>query len=152
MNGLTLVIDGWNDTELKKYLLTLNGILKFDIKNDNNIGIYIKYNPNITSAKIIKMEILLFLDLLKMPSIIGFNKHSKIKLSQYQITLKNLCCEYCLNNMIEELLDLEGIDSAFTNFDFDNCDNYQNIIISIQYNNKVITNKDIKELELKFNS
>lgn len=51
MNELTLVIDGWNDTELKKYLLTLNGILKFDIKNDNNIGIYIKYNPNITSAK-----------------------------------------------------------------------------------------------------
>ena len=74
---LTLKYDCLIDKEIKDYLLKINGIE--DIKINLDTGeIYIKYN-NI-SIKLILMEVELFLDVVKFPSLIGFDKHSKNKL------------------------------------------------------------------------
>ena len=37
---------------------------------------------------------------------------------KYTIVIKDLCCEYCLKSMIEELLMIDGINSAYTDFDY----------------------------------
>jgi len=61
MSELAIVIDHWGHKELKEYLMSLNGILDVEIKNDINdeqLNIYLKYNSDLISPKIIKMEIL----------------------------------------------------------------------------------------------
>ena len=79
----------------------------------------------------------------------AFNKHSKIKPLKYSITIKNLCCEYCLSSMIEELLLIDGIEVAFSTFDYEN---KKNIVIEIEYDSKFFYQDEILELEKKFNS
>ena len=69
-------------------------------------------------------------------------------IKKYQIIIKNLCCEYCLLNMIEELFEIEGIGSSYSNF----TDDKKDIKIYIEYDKNIIDNENLKELELKFNS
>jgi len=85
MSELTIIIDNWGHKELKEYLMSLNGILDVIIKNEKQLEIYIKYNSNLITPKIIRLGILLFLDILKIPSILAFDKHSPIKTSEYKI-------------------------------------------------------------------
>lgn len=47
--------------------MSLNGILDVKIKNDEHLEVYLKYNPNLITPQVIKMEILLFLDIEKFP-------------------------------------------------------------------------------------
>ena len=150
MNELTLKIDycDFLDKELKEYLISLDGVFESEFDSSKN-EIYVKYDANLINLKILKYEILLFLSLLKIPSIIGFNKHTKSKVINYSINIKDLCCEYCLKNMIEELLTINGIESALTNFDYHN---KKDVIITIQYDNKLINEKEITDIEKEFNS
>ena len=90
MSELTIIIDNCGHKELKEYLMSLNGILDVVIKNQEQLEIYIKYNPNLIIPKIIKTEILLFLDILKIPSIIAFDKHSTVETSEYKITKNDI--------------------------------------------------------------
>ena len=60
MAELTIVIDNLGHKELKEYLMSLNGILEVKIKNDEQLDIYLKYNSNLITPKIIKMEKLHF--------------------------------------------------------------------------------------------
>ena len=120
MKELTITFDDiWINKELKEYLLSINGIHVVEI-DDKCETINIKYNPQIITIKIIKLEILAFMDILKMPYIISFNKHSKNMLTKTSIIVKDLCCEYCLKGMIEELLLINGIEKIDTNFDYIN--------------------------------
>lgn len=149
MKELTITFDNtWLDKELKEYLLSLNGIHVVEI-DDKCETINIKYNPEIITIKIIKLEILAFMDILKMPSIISFNKYSKNMLTKTTIIVKDLCCEYCLKGMIEELLLINGIEKVNTNFDYSN---KKDVVINIEYDNQLITKEDIEMLETKFNS
>jgi hypothetical protein len=50
--------------------------------------------------------------------------------------------------MIEELFEIEGIGSSYSNFTVDKKD----IKIYIEYDENIIDNENLKELELKFNS
>ena len=149
MQELTLTIDycDFLGKELEDYLITLNGINEIKINNSNN-QIYIKYNYDLIKTKILVLEIKLFLNKLKLPSIIGFNKHPKNNLKEYSIIIKDLCCEYCLNTMIEELLFTEGIEKCYSDFNYKN---KKNVKIKINYRSDIITIEEIQNLEKKFN-
>ena len=142
---LTLKYDCLIDKEIKDYLLKINGIE--DIKINLDTGeIYIKYN-NI-SIKLILMEVELFLDVVKFPSLIGFDKHSKNKLLDYEMVINDLCCEYCLKINIDKLFETDGIESVRTDFDYIN---KKDVTIFIKYDNNKIDIERIKKLENEFN-
>ena len=148
MSELTIIIDNWGHKELKEYLMSLKGILDVIIKNEEQLEIHIKYNPNLITLKIIKMEILLFLDILKIPSIVSFDKHSIVKISKYKIIRDDICCEYCFKGAIEDLFEIEGIERVESNF-YEG--NYDELIINIMYNSDLISIDDMKQIELKLN-
>lgn len=78
MEKLTLKIEysDFLNEELCDYLLTIKGVLfsKIDIKNNE---IYIEYDSSLISFKILTMEIMLYLNINNIPSIISFDKHLK---------------------------------------------------------------------------
>ena len=131
--------------EIKEYLLKINGI--DDVKINFDTGeINIKYS-NI-SIKVILMEVELFLDVVKLPSLIGFDKHSKNKLLDYEMVINNLCCEYCLKINIDKLLTIDGIESVRTDFDYIN---KKDVKIFIKYDSNKKNIESIKKLESEFN-
>lgn len=147
MNELMLKFDyECIDKNIIEYLLSLEGIIEVKINNLEN-ELYIKYNQNTISLKLIKLEILLFLGT-KIPDIIEFDKYSKAILTKTNIIIKDLCCEYCLKSMIEELLLIKGIEKVSTNFD---SFNKKDVILNIKYDKELISKEDIKILEDKFN-
>ena len=81
--------------------------------------------------------------------IVAFNKNFKNGIRKDCILIKDLCCEYCLNGMIEELLEIDGIESAYTDFDYNN---KFNVNIFITYNDEIIGKEKINELKEQFNS
>lgn len=149
MKELTITFDNvWLDKELKEYLLSQNGIHNVEI-DDKSETINIRYNPKLINIKIIILEILAFMNMLKTPSIILFNKHSKKTLLKTTIIIKDLCCEYCLKGMIEELLFINGIEKVDTNFDYTN---KKDVALNIEYDKEIISKEDVTKLENKFNS
>lgn len=152
MSELTIKIDHWGHKELKEYLMSLNGILDVIIKNGEQLEIYVKYNSNLITSKIIKLEILLFLNILKTPSILAFDKHSTMELAEYKIIRNGICCEYCLKGAIEDLFEIDGIEKVESNFNKEKIyDERDNVIISIKYNSGLISMDDMRQIELKLN-
>lgn len=152
MAELTIIIDSDGHKELKEYLMTLKGILEVIIKNEKELEIYIKYDPNLISWKVIRMEIILFLDISKIPSILAFDKHPTIQTSNYKITRNNLCCEYCFKGAIDDLFEIEGIEKVESNFNEENYyqkpyDERDDIIISIEYNPNLIDTSKMEQIE-----
>lgn len=152
MSELTIIIDHWGHKELKEYLMSLNGILDVIIKNGEPLEIYVKYNSNLITPKIIRLEILLFLDILKTPSILAFDKHSTMEMPEYKIIRNGICCEYCLKGAIEDLFEIDGIEKVESNFNKEKIyDERDNVIISIKYNSDLISMDDMRQIELKLN-
>lgn len=149
MAELTIVIDSFKHKELEEYLLSLEGISDVIIKNENNLEIYVKYEPSLITSKIIKFEILLFLDIHKFSSILAFDKHPSVKISNYKMIKYGTCCEECLKNAIEELFEIEGIEKVET--DFSDISYNQDVIIDISYNPSLISVQDIEQIQLKLN-
>lgn len=150
MDKLTLKIEfsDFLNNDITNYLTSLKGIKLVTIKNDEN-EIYVEYDSSIISLKLLKMEILLYLDIAKVPSIVAFDKHLKNDTKEENIIIKDLCCEYCLNGMIDDLLEIDGIISAYSDFNYNN---KYDVNIFITYDEKIISKKKILELEEKFNS
>lgn len=152
MSELTITIDYWGHKELKDYLSSLKGIYEVIIHNDNQLEIDIKYDSNFITSKIIKMEILLFLDILKVPSILSFDKHATTETLEYQIVKKDICCEYCFKGAIDDLFEIDGIEKVDSNFSEENCyQKQEDIIINIRYNPSLITMKEMKQIESNLN-
>lgn len=150
MKKITLKIEYSNflNNDLINYLSTLDGVTFSKVDNENN-EIYVEYDSSITSLKLLKMEILLYLDITKIPSIVSFDKHSNDNnIKEDKIIIKDLCCEYCLNGMIEDLLEINGIERAYTDFDYMN---KFNVNIFITYNIKLIEDDTLNELKERFN-
>ena len=147
MDKITIKIDGSNyfNDELTKYLMNLNGVKNSSLDTDE---VYIEYDSSIISLMVLKLELLNFLDCLKIPSIIAFDKHLE-NATKDTIIIEDLCCEYCLKSMIEELLDMDGINSATTDFDYNN---KQNVKIFITYDKDKISSLDLEEIKKKFNN
>ena len=131
--------------------MSLNGILDVIITKQEQLEIYIKYDPDLITTKIIKNEILLFLDILKTPSILAFDKHSTMKTSEYTITRNDICCEFCLKGAIEDLFEIDGIEKVESNFDKENYNEQDNVVINIKYNSDLISRDDMKQMESKLN-
>ena len=151
MQELTIVIDNWGHKELKEYLMSLKGILDVEIKNDEQLEIYLKYDSRLITHKIIKIEITLFLDITKIPSLLSFNKYPKFETSNYTITRDDICCEYCYKDAIDDLFEIEGIEIVKGNFNEDNFVNHEKIIINIKYDPNLISAEEMKQIELKLN-
>ena len=151
MTELTIAIDCWSHKELKEYLMSLKGILDVNIKNEEQLEIHIKYDSSLITPQIIKIEILLFLDILKIPSILAFDKHSTIKTSDYQIIRDDICCEYCVKGAIDDLFEIDGIEKVESNFSEKNYDERNSVILNIEYNSNLISIDDMKQIELKLN-
>ena len=64
------------------------------------------------------------------------------------IVIKDICCEYCLKDMIKELLVVDGIESAYTDFDYVN---KYNVNIFITYDDTIINEEKLIDLKNKFN-
>lgn len=149
MNKLKLKFDDivFINKDLINYLLSLDEVTLTEI-NDVNNEVYVEYNQSIISLKVLKMEILFYLDL-KFPSIVSFDKFaSGDEVKNNKITINDLCCEYCLNAMIEELLEIEGIESAYTDFDYIN---KRDVNIFITFYAKLINSAKLNEIKDKFN-
>lgn len=148
MDKLTIRFEHSNylNDDLNNYLMILRGFTYSKVDTNNN-EMYVEYDSEIIPLKLLKMEILLYLDIMNIPSVISFDKHIK-NTKEDIIIIKDLCCEYCLKGMIEDLLEIEGIESAYTNFDYnDKID----VKIFITYDDKVIDKNKIKKIENKFN-
>ena len=147
MKKLTLKYDEFNiDSDINNYLLTIKGIKKVEYDENKN-EIFIEYDSNIITIKLILMEISLYINT-NSSSLLEFDKHSNNKLLDYEITINNLCCEYCLKGNIEDLILIDGIESAKTDYDYNN---KENVKIFIKYDNSLISIEKIKELEKEFN-
>lgn len=149
MKKITLKINDWDwiHQELDQFLKTQTGIINSETNIKKNM-IEVNYNEEKTNINIIMNYIRLFLSIGKTPTLLEFNKHSQEELKEYTIIVKDLCCEYCLMGMIEELLETDGIDETTTNFDFSI---RENIRINIKYNPQIIDDIKIKKLEKEFN-
>lgn len=145
MNKITIEIDTILDKGLLEYLKTIDGIENCDI-NEGKISIV--YKDNISLFVIVK-EICLYLDILKIPSILSFDKYLPNNLKEYQILINDLCCEYCLMSDIEELLYINGINSAYSDYDFKD---KNNVVIYITYDSSIISKEELDKLNKKFNS
>ena len=132
------------DEDFNIYLSNLCGVTSA-IMDKKNEEIVLEYDSSMTSLKILMKEILLYLDLIKVPSIIAFDKY----ICKDTIIIKDLCCEYCLKSMIEELLVTNGIESAYTDFDYVN---KYDVNIFITYDDTVIDNIMLENLKIKFNN
>ena len=148
MNKLTIKIEYsiYLNNDLENYLNSIEGIISSKVDNEND-SVYIEYDPYIIPLKVLKTELVMYLDIVKVPSILSFDKHTENNKKE-TIVIKDLCCEYCLKGMIEELLETDGIESAYTDFDYHN---KYNVNIFITYNDKVINIDKIKELVDKVN-
>lgn len=152
MKILTIIIDNWLHQELTDYLLSLNGVLKVQIYEENDFEIItITYDSNFISAIMLKLEIFAFCDLDRIPSLISFDKHSSNKLKKYEMIIKDLCCEYCLKSMIDDLFMIDGIETVDSNFEV-NYHERENVMISLSYDDRLISEDEIKKIELAFNS
>lgn len=145
MNKITIEIDTILDKGLLEYLKTIDGIENCDISEGK---ISIVYKDNMSLFVIVK-EICLYLDILKIPSILSFDKHLSNNLKEYQILINDLCCEYCLKADIGELLYINGINSAYSNYDFDDKDEVE---IYITYDSSIISKEELDKLNKEFNS
>ena len=135
MEELTLIIDcdNINIENLKK----LNGILNIETNNYNCLtNLKIKYNNElVTIPDIIN-------SFTNYPLIISFNKHSKNKLSYYQIFIKDLHCEECFKNIIKKLLLTEGVFFVASYYD----DSITDIRVDIKYDSNIISEEEINKI------
>ena len=101
------------------------------------------------------MEILLFLNVVKIPSLLSFNKYPEFKTLNYTIVRDDLCCEYCFKGAIDDLFEIEGIEQVESNFNEDylsqNYEDREKIKINIKYNPNLIDSDTMKQIELNLN-
>ena len=79
MKTITLEFDAVPRSGLEEHLLSLNGILEVKIVNEETCVLTIKYDSNVTDYNIIKLEIITFLDIYNIPSLLSFDKHEEGK-------------------------------------------------------------------------
>ncbi len=136
------------EEEFLLYLSKSYGIISADIDKKIN-EIIVEYDSSKISLELLTKEILIYLGLDKIPSVIAFDKCvSNSHIRKNIIVIKDICCEYCLKDMIKELLVVDGIESAYTDFDYVN---KYNVNIFITYDDTIINEEKLIDLKNKFN-
>ena len=117
MKKMILETDSYlDDMGLEEYLLTVKGI-KEVIINKNKI--IIDYDSELISLKVIKLEINLFIGV-NDSRILTFNKDFDNKFDENEY-IREVCCDNCLSHLIDDLLEVEGIEKVDTEFLTDTC-------------------------------
>lgn len=142
MAKLTLTIDTIMYQGLEQYIESLEGVSKVLITNKGCLIITITYDNSKIDINTLKLEILLYLNLSKTPSIIGFNKYKKGNYKEYKTSINDFCCEYGLKNMLEILLSNPNISAVTTNYNTETC-NTKKLTMTITYN---LDNTNFKEI------
>lgn len=150
MARFTLELYCWGHDELEEYLLSLKGVERVKVENEKNVIVDIEYNPNLTDYKILKMEVMYFLNALKIPPVVSFDKHNP-NAREYTLNIKDVDCDFCFMGMMQDIFETDGIESASSDFDGDSYSSGENTKVKISYDPKVITEEKIKELEKKLN-
>ena len=136
------------EEEFLLYLSKSYCIISADIDKKTN-EIIVEYDSSKISLELLTKEILIYLGLDKIPSVIAFDKCvSNSHIRKDIIVIKDICCEYCLKDMIKELLVVDGIESAYTDFDYVN---KYNVNIFITYDDTIIDEEKLIDLKNKFN-
>ena len=151
MKELTIMMGSWGHKELKDYLMSLTGVSEVIVENEKELKIDMKYNLELITPKIIKMEIGLFLNILKIPFHVAFINIQKIKFLNIKWQEKIFTVNIALKGAIEDLFDIEGIEKVESNFDVETYDNNEEIEIKIKYDSSLISSNTKKEIELKLN-
>ena len=122
---------------------------KVKIENEQYLEIDVKYDSKKIQSKVIKMEITLFLNLIKTPSLLAFDKHSPEPTKNYQIIKKEPCCEICIASAMDRLFEMDGIEKVDSNYNYidDATSAEQKLILNISYNPNVLRIEDIKKIE-----
>ena len=89
MERITLTIDSQSYAGLKEYLQNLEGVFKVSIISNAFLTVDITYDETKVSLNMLKLEILLYLNLSKIPSIIGFNKYKEENTKEYTTSINN---------------------------------------------------------------
>ena len=147
MKELNLTIDyyEYDYTELKDYMLSLNGIKAISFVSNKLLEINILYDSSLITSSIIKYEIYAFMNILNTPVLYSFNKHGN-NTNKYEIIRDSICCEYCYAGAIEELFDVDGIEEVISNFYY-NSNKKEKYKIIVYYNPKKININKMKEIE-----
>lgn len=145
---VTFIFNSWGHKELKSYLESLKGVKKADIDDEaENLTIDIDYEAKEIGPKVLELEIATFMQF-NIPSLISFNKHFKGAKKDI-VLVKDVCCEYCYMDMIEELFNTNGIMAAWS--DYEEINYHYNISLHIEYDPRILTKNDIKKLEEEYN-
>lgn len=149
MSELTIILSSFGHKDLKNYLLSLNGVSKVKIENEQYLKIDVKYDSKKIQSKVIKMEITLFLNLIKTPSLLAFDKHSTEPTKNYQIIKKEAFCEICIASAMDRLFEMDGIEKVESNYNYidDATSTEQKLILNISYNPNALRIEDIKKIE-----
>lgn len=135
------------EEEFLLYLSKSYGVISAGVDKRTD-EVILEYDSSMISLELLMKEILIYLGLDKIPSVIAFDKYVSDHICKNVIVIKDLCCEYCLKNMIEELLVIDGIESAYTDFDYVN---KYNVNIFITYDDTIINEEKLIDLKNKFN-
>lgn len=149
MSELTIILSSFGHKDLKDYLLSLDGVSKVKIENERYLKIDVKYDSKKIASKVIKMEITLFLNLLKTPSLLAFDKHSPESTENYQIIKKEPFCEICIASAMDRLFEMDGIEKVESSYNYidDATSAEQKLVLNIFYNPNVLQIKDMKKIE-----
>ena len=148
LERITFIFNFWGHKELKSYLESLKGVNKVAIDDEaKDLVIDIDYDNKVIGPKVLQLEITTFMQS-SIPSLISFNKHFK-GAKKETILVKDVCCEYCYMDMIEELFNTKGIVSAWS--DYEEIDYHYNVSLYIEYDPSILTKEDIKKLEEVYN-
>ncbi len=128
---------------LEEYLLSIDGIMDVKIENkEYNFFVTITYDETKMFVERIEKEIKLYIDRINEPIVVSFNKFEDNDVIK-EINIEDVCCEYCMEGNIENLLQIDGIGSFSYNQDTD----YIDVSAKLGYNPDKISKEKLKEIE-----
>ena len=141
MKKFEILIETYKD-KIDEFLLSLDGIKEVHIKEDKwKTDINILYNDKKISIIDIKDKLIEYVDAVNVPSILSFNKFEEKNINK-EIFLGDGCCEYCMNGRIQELLEIDGINSA----SYEDGRDFFNVTLKLSYNPDKINNEKLEEI------
>lgn len=141
MKKFEILIDTYKD-KIDEFLLSLDGIKEVHIKEDKwKTDINILYNDKNISIIDIKDKLIEYVDAVNVPSILSFNKFEEKNINK-EIFLGDGCCEYCMKGTIEELLEIDGINSA----SYEDGKDFFNVTLKLGYNPDKISNEKLGQI------
>ena len=138
--------------ELTEYLRGLDGINSVSYNYDGVCPVIdVKYDGTKINYKTIFYETCAFCEEPYDGSILSFDQHLNNN-KEYEINLDNICCEMCYKGVISELINTEGITSIKGCSDKIYKDQRDKVRVKVKYDDSIIKESQIKELENKIRS